>query len=317
MKRRDANLILVALGALGGAVVAYSVPLPVLERGVDALGLPAIVPQAARPLGVTAHMIVIIAGALLSMLLVAILLPWRGKRNALGEQEKRTMGFLTFGRGRLALRRLEEAPAGDDYFAEGLNLDPAPVLRRSDTHPDAPPRAPLFARRDLGDVKLPPVDDGGDDAIEPSIWEEDETPAPAVRDITGLSMPRAPEPLPWEMIEREMSRVLKGVRLESEDDDEPAGTMDASPAEPSISELADRLEKGLARRRARLGDAPAELAGLADQFDPASAHGDKEARATDAERADLSPDRQEQAERIDEDLERALAALRTITKRAG
>jgi len=309
MKRRDANLILVALGALGGGVVVYSLPVPLLERGVRAAGLPAFIPQAAPPLGVTAQALLVCAGIFLCALLVAICLPWRGKKDAGGEQGVRRMSFLFSGLGLFALGRRRSRGTSLEYRPDMEGIDAAPMLHPMDAHPDAPPRSPLFARRDLGDMPLPPLDGGsGEEFIEPAeLYGEGGTPEPSVRDITGLAMPRAPEPLPWDLIEQEMNRVLQGVRLTGQDGDkaEDADIFELQTPEPSLAELADRLEKGLARRRARMPGQEGDRE-----------HAEAPAQETGSARASGTEMRQE-PDRTDEDLERALSALRTITKRAG
>ncbi|MEI9849676.1 MAG: hypothetical protein WDN24_01140 [Sphingomonas sp.] len=118
-----APLAALLLGA-GAAAAAVIVPVPVLEGLVSDSGIAAIVAAAEPPLGTTARLVV--AGgagamtALFSWLALFVLLGTRG---------------LTIGRS-------EAAPA-----AEAIHT---PVIRRADAHPDAPPRAPLLATRDLG-----------------------------------------------------------------------------------------------------------------------------------------------------------------------
>jgi hypothetical protein len=110
---------------LGGAValVALAVPTSALEAMIMASGLPAIVSAAEPPLGFTARVLF----ALGSGGFVA-LFGWFGLSLVLAE---RTM---TFG---------STDPHAFDAIA-------TPVIRRADAHPDAPPRPPLLATRDLG-----------------------------------------------------------------------------------------------------------------------------------------------------------------------
>ncbi len=291
MKRRDANLVLVALGAFGGAVVAGNLPLVLVERLVGAIGLSALVPALAPPLGPTAQLLFVGAAAVLCALLVMTFLPLDGQSQAEGKRGETMMSFLfskiaVFARGH---RGDQAGPADPSVVEDG---ESAPALRRQDAHPDAPARAPLQAKRELGqEAALPPVDDLGDDA-----------PGDDASAVTGLASgeaeqadqdaagPPAPtEPLPWDMIEQEMSRVLKGVELRPHEEDG-AGT------EPSLKELADRLERGLARRRVRV---------YGETGVPGVARGDDE-----------TPPPRGSAE-SEEDLEQALAALRKITQRAG
>ena len=114
--------IAASLAALlvGGAV--FAMPIDVLEGMATDSGIASLVTAAAPPLGMTARLSV----AVLAALLIGGLL-WFG------------LGLLLGGRG-IALRR----PAGE------RTEDGVPVLRRADAHPDAPPRRPVFANRDLG-----------------------------------------------------------------------------------------------------------------------------------------------------------------------
>ncbi|MDT8759675.1 hypothetical protein MZO42_13295 [Sphingomonas psychrotolerans] len=112
-------------GVLGGvvALAALAMPTPVLESMIMASGLPAIVSAAEPPLGLTARLLF----ALGSGGLVA-LFGWFGLSLLLTD---RTIGF--------------ETPESHDFDAVAT-----PVIRRADAHPDAPPRPPLLATRDLG-----------------------------------------------------------------------------------------------------------------------------------------------------------------------
>lgn len=106
---------------LGGAAAAAALvlPGPVLEHLVMSSGLPAVVSAAEPPLGTTARLA--IAGGAGG---AAALLGWFALFLLLGARA------VTIG-GEAANRAV-------------------PVLRRADAHPDAPPRAPLLATRDLG-----------------------------------------------------------------------------------------------------------------------------------------------------------------------
>jgi hypothetical protein len=113
-------------GVLGGAVAlcALAVPTSALEALAMGSGLPAVFAAAEPPLGFTARAILALgAGGLVA------LCAWFGLSVLLGER------FLRFG---------ESDPAADDDAVT------TPVIRRADAHPDAPPRPPLLATRDLG-----------------------------------------------------------------------------------------------------------------------------------------------------------------------
>ena len=228
MKRRDANLVLITLAAVGGGVVVYSFPVDLLEMGIRVSGLASIVPAALPPLGETARAVSVVVGGLGASAITALFLPWKRRGHAGGKLEN-------------------DFAVAEGFTVPDFDLDLIPAVRRSDAHPDAPPRPPLFASRDLG----------GQDRLPPAARPEREHLAmrpidgphdPIVRDITGMSTPHAPEPLPWETIQQEMSRLLAGVqfRAVAEEKDRPSVGL----AQPTISELTERLERGLARRRA-------------------------------------------------------------------
>lgn len=235
------------LAALGGGIVGYSFPLDLLDRVIVATGAAAAAPLIAPPLGLLARFLLVGLCAAITAVLTAAALPW-GKGRA-GDRDRPEPYFS-------ALETSEEA---------------IPVLRRSDSHPDAPARPPLFASRDLGHEALPPVDDhpGDMSAMFDRIWPEQETrqaddPAP---------LPTL-EPMPWDMIQAEMDRLLAGVRFRPiEDGLSPTAPSEPLDAElkheeqprrveedaatgriPSIQELIVRLERGLARRRNSAAD---------------------------------------------------------------
>jgi len=107
--------------------------------------------------------------------------------------------------------------------------------------------------------------------IRPDAWRQPEDEEEEQADIAP---PRAPEPLPWNLIEQEMSRILNGGRPHAESpaadeeeapeiataiyagDDEAEFPPSAPPASlPTIQQLVDRLERGLHRKKlARAGE---------------------------------------------------------------
>ena len=157
------------------------------------------------------------------------------------------------------------------FFRRDGSADQGVSIRRSDAHPDAPARRPVFASQELGPEALPPVDaapEPRDDAL------------PIVKDITGLSMPRAPEPMPWDMIQDEMDRLVAHARERAQAFAE--GSVPDSPVAASLSDLADRLELGLARRKyatakqAELSESDAEeVAKEMTEKPPSPPHGEK------------------------------------------
>jgi hypothetical protein len=119
-QRLTPNLALAGAGAAGVlvALATLAIPYGLLQDIVVTSGVAAFIPAAEPPLGATARISVGVfaggAAALIAWFAFSALLMWRESR---GEVEP------------------GERP---------------PVVRRADAHPDAPPRAPLLATRDLG-----------------------------------------------------------------------------------------------------------------------------------------------------------------------
>lgn len=121
-----APLAAAVIGVAAAAAMA-ALPAPALEGLVLDSGIAALLPAAEPPLGLTARLAVAAGvGAL------AALFSWFAL-------------FILIGTRAVALGR---ADPDADEAAEAA--EPVPVLRRADAHPDAPPRPPLRATRDLG-----------------------------------------------------------------------------------------------------------------------------------------------------------------------
>ncbi|MDF2386404.1 hypothetical protein JMG10_33370 [Nostoc ellipsosporum NOK] len=179
-----APLIAAVAGGLAALGVAM-IPVPALEALVMDSGLPSILAAAEPPLGTTARLAVALGtGAFVGAFM------WLSAFILLGSRG------LTIGE------------------AEDIALDPEevplPVLRRADAHPDAPPRPPLLATRDLGRPFLeihaatpaPPAPAPEDehidfDAIFPprAITPPKEPVAPAPAPVVVPVAAAAPEPV--------------------------------------------------------------------------------------------------------------------------
>ena len=122
MKRSQAPIIAI-FTALTVALLIALLPVWRIEAAVEASGLPALLPAAAPPLGMTARVTLMLAAATL------------------------IAGPLWIGLWLLL-------PAGRKRRA--ANAEPS--VRRADAHPDAPPRPPVRAARDLGKPFLDPLD---------------------------------------------------------------------------------------------------------------------------------------------------------------
>lgn len=221
------------LAAFGGGVIGYSFPLDLLDRLLATAGASTAVPLLAPPLGSTARILIIVGSMAIVAALTAIVSPWKKGRARVGDQPQPFFSTM-------------EAP--DDFI---------PVLRRSDAHPDAPARPPVFASRDLGHEALPPaLPDQPEDltATFDRIWPKQDGQADVDPDL-----PPALEPMPWETIQAEMDRLLSGVRFRPVDEAPAIATAGEVPERtddegdghslPSIAELIARLERGLARHR--------------------------------------------------------------------
>lgn len=162
-------------GVLGGAVAlcALAVPMPVLEALVMDSGLPAIVAAAEPPLGFTARAVVALgAGGAVA------LFAWFAAFTLLGARS------MTIGE-----------PGEIDMDAVAT-----PVLRRADAHPDAPPRPPLLATRDLGrpfDAFRTPADIGKIQVEESEVEEAIAEPTIAV--LEPVVAPPIEQPLPVDL----------------------------------------------------------------------------------------------------------------------
>ena len=179
------DLPLAALAALSVGFVFFAMPGDLFADLIGMTGLPSLLPAAQPPLGATAR---IFAGA---------------------------VGMaLVFGAVFLLLRRLDRGRSGFRGFEAEAETIETPRLRRRDLHPDAPPRPPIFATRDLGE----PSEDMSDWMLEAELESEAEL---------ILTEPEAADPEP-----------------------EAAPAAEPPPEDSrSIPELMERLERGLARRR--------------------------------------------------------------------
>lgn len=163
IQRLTPNRALALAGLLGIAAALLVAMLPggLIASGVAASGAAAFVPAAEPPFGATARLILMVfAGA-------AVALPaW----------------FVLFNLPRLVQLRVIDASAG------------APSVRRADAHPDAPPREPLRAGRDLCFEVVADDSDLAAFAVEPvpELPGLPDEPVIAMGDPVPESLPVAP-----------------------------------------------------------------------------------------------------------------------------
>lgn len=233
-----APLVAIVLGALAALGVA-AMPVSGLESLVMGSGLPAILPAAEPPLGLTARAVAALASGGF-----AALFAWLAAFILVGSRS------VTLG------RALEPAAAFDD---EDL---PMPVLRRADAHPDAPPRPPLLATRDLG---TPFLNVRAAEALVEEDAPEEDPGLPLPRDLeqplsafdpAAIRAVPMPPPVKLPPARRVAQPVLApNERLEVFElrppvpAPPPAAEPIARPeTEASVLALLERLEKGVVRR---------------------------------------------------------------------
>lgn len=117
------NAAIAAFAACSVAFAVFAMPIDLFASLIDGTGVPLILSAAQPPLGSTARLAVMAAGAALSFISVWLLL---NRLDGVGR------------------RRTEIVPE-----PEWL----APRVRRADAHPDAPLRRPIFAGSDLGEPR--------------------------------------------------------------------------------------------------------------------------------------------------------------------
>lgn len=237
----------VIAGAAGVAVAIAIALVPAwrIETVVSESGLPAFLPIAAPPLGWTARA----ALMLLAGVLVAVPL-W------------------------IALTLLGATRPTALTYEEEIEDELPPSVRRADAHPDAPPRPPVRAGRDLGTPFLDPIE-----SVEPEIPlprdldtpmamfdphalpQVPAAPPPTVRALFRPIDPEPetvefapivePEPVDEPSFEPEPEPIAEAWPAHDPEPVEPVAppvTEPAAPA-PSIATLLDRLDRGLQRRK--------------------------------------------------------------------
>ncbi len=321
-----------ALAGLAAALLVLWIPVGLVEMIVASSGLSEALPAAAPPLGLKARLMMAGFAGIMAVGLVGLARrdadvsgqnsgPEQedGKGRAHRVQGAHKMGFafskLT------ALARGRAAPV----------IEPeAPILRRADAHPDAPSRPPIFASRDFDGIDIFPRAESGRRGLVAHREPERETIVP----LGKLAMPSAPMPLaeadlPQPAFLRPAGPFaapsLVEDDIEEDGADAPAAAIAATPVEAawtpafvsqppeslrpaplpmpsthglSISELTERLERGLTHRSRKMSPALADGGVIAD-MPVASAVPVRAALEQDA----------------DEALRAALGALRSMTGR--
>lgn len=202
------------IGGAAGVLIAFVfliAPVWRLEMLVTQLGLADILSAARPPLGTKARLLLAFgAGA------GAGAVVWAA-------------AYLLWGPGGLLARR---TPAVRDE----ADTDYVPAVRRSDRHPDAPPRRPLLA----AELGAPPPPPSEDDEEERTLPVDLDQPLAAFDPDSMRAVPREPMPIA-PMHEPDVEE--KGAKLPPPD-----------PQNDSIESLLDRLERDAARRKMKRPD---------------------------------------------------------------
>jgi len=285
MSRRKSIWAKALLAALGAGLLLFSLPVGLVETVVASSGLSEAMPAAAPPLGLKARLL--FAGFGAAMVLG---LAWAGQR-------ERRVALLTHDKqgresGAAGVSEMGFALSKLNWLSRGRSKT-GPALRRSDSHPDAPARAPIFASRDFGGLDIftrtaPPA-------------EEEAQAAPS----GGLAISGAPEKMTEETAFARLQQAFspessaetgrEAVDADPAEMAQPARARPAPIAHLSLAELTQRLEQGLAQRK-RMGRPVSVLADMPVET--------------------AVPVRDEVEQGVDEALRAALGTLRTMTGRA-
>lgn len=274
---RNSRIATAALGGSGAAFIILCMPVGLIETLVASSGLSEALPAAAPPLGLTARLALAAFAALMAMGLI-----WAGRR------EGETALLIEEGRGGRAqgARKMGFALSKLSWLARGQKRTATKgwtLLRRSDAHPDAPPRAPIFASRDFNGLDIFTTESRQEDVEE------------------ALPMPLLSSPLTPVVDEEAVSEspVIEAIDAEFEEIEAPAARENRPPIYSlSIPELTARLEQGLAKRKR--APRPVETVSVLAEMPVAPP----------------VPVRDSVEEEIDEALRSALGTLRSMAGRA-
>lgn len=212
-ERSALDLPVAGLAALAVAFAAFTVPDALLGSAVEATGLPSLLAAAQPPLGTTARMLLAVAGALVAFAAAFALLRWLDRFAARGPSPVRV------------------APAGGANERTDM-----PRVHRADSHPDAPPRRPISAARDLGEPAPPSRPAQARLATDAEPWTA-EPPVPKTE--TPPAEPAA------------VAEPVSATARTMPSPPAPARTVVAPqpvPKSASLGDLMARLERGLAQR---------------------------------------------------------------------
>lgn len=286
---RGARLLLAAGGT---AAVVLSIPPELLEQIAGTTGLSELSPHFVAPIGLGVRLALAGGAALIPAAIVWTI--WRPRRMPAAyapvanqiTQEDDPETDDGFGDDE-TMMQAQKQPTGSPWGAlirlvrgdAGDSQDASLSRRRRDRHPDAPPRPPLFASRDLPahDAEMPIDASDDQDFAAPESGFAAQSLAEAVtlaRPQTVMAPFAAPPRSPEPMSEAEIARVMSGLPARAVapapvEPDAPAVTVEsiglpdiAAPVAAPVSKL---LQRDSAEDLLRELDLPLlESAGLAD-----------------------------------------------------
>ena len=225
--------------ALGGAavmsVVAMFIPASIFESITGATGISELVPATGAPLGDTARALIAFGfGAITFAFLAAYLMrkpaapysaaPAKGAKETASPSAaiEQSPSFMDKMRTKISAFN-ESRRHGNDV----KELSDLPKLRAGDAHPDAPPRRPISAHRDFGEVPS---------EVAPVVEHEAEKGA----DAPIVSAPADAAKLTGEIVEQSAIAVVEPESQATEESSD------------NLSNMVDRLESAVAERQEQL-----------------------------------------------------------------
>lgn len=231
-------LAMATAGATLASVATMFVPVAIFEGFTGATGLSEMVPAAAAPLGDTARALIAFGVGAFTLAVLAYLL-LRQERAAgvavspltpVSDDVKPSSSF----KDRLARIAIPKMPWTKNE-GDITELADLPKLRNGDSHPDAPPRRPLYAQQDLPVLDVAKIA-VAETTVEENAWSETES--------------QQPTPETAQLVETQ----------------EPLHPRMSSETEPTLAEMVAQLEAAVAERKSQLAQLEAVAAQLgADQ----------------------------------------------------
>ncbi len=278
-------------GRLKGAMIAglvtlaclIVVPVELFELILASSGLSELLPVLAPPIGWPVRIVLTLCGAAIAAVVAwgggghdvpAVGIPVGDGDAGAGMKRNGIMGWTR----NLGLHHLARLARGGEDMADAYpssvprmrgpalpklaEVPPLDLLHRSrkDMHPDAPPRAPLVASRDLPAVTELSVIESGPDVAPPPPPIACASP---IRDTTGEERPRPLPRSPAPLSDSDLSWV-RGLLVERDQRKAPvAASSSTEPRREAVTVAAVIAENP---------DAPASLMSLLDRFEQGVAH---------------------------------------------